>query len=92
MRDIDKIPKNRGDKYYAEGMVIAGPAGLHRGDLMYRWDKIQTIFARHFYKSCLLCHAKINVGERMKIYTEGSNDFVIHEGCFYTYRDIIRVA
>lgn len=74
-------------------IFIAGPAGLSRGDLMYKWDKIETIFSRTRIHDCMLCRIQIRLGNRIRLYEEGAKKvrkFYVHEGCFFTYRDIIK--
>lgn len=79
------LPKNY-DK-----ITIAGPAGLNRADIMYKWAEIPTIISKiNCGFKCSLCHTKVRLKQRIKKYKEGSKLFVTHEGCFYTYYDIIK--
>lgn len=71
---------------------IAGPAGLTSGDIMYKWDKLPTQIALNDACTCSLCHSIIRRKERMRMYIDTKKrkgTYACHEGCFFTYRDII---
>jgi hypothetical protein len=77
------------NKRTADSITVAGPAGLSRGDLMYKWEHLPTMKSKGDTAECLLCHTHIRRTHRFKRYREKSRVYCTHESCFHTYYDII---
>jgi hypothetical protein len=73
-----------------EGVSVAGPAGLSRADLMYRWNAVPTTICAGDTEMCPLCKTHLRRKQRIRRYKERSKTFTVHESCFYTYYDLIK--